>query len=470
MIAAVAAAGVFLAVVPGNPPGSYRDESSIAYNAYTIAQHGRDEYGATMPLFFRSFGDYKSPTYTYLLAAVFRVAGPSIEAARALSAVLGLLAVLGLGLVAARAVGSREVGAIVVLLAALTPWLFEVTRLVFEVALLPLAIVLFLLALQRAQSVRKRNAAELGLALGLVTYTYPAGRLLAPMFAVGLVLFLGRWRWQGLLRVWGVYVLTLVPLLVYSLRHPGALSSRFGVTTYVTPGTSAGGVVHEGVVNYLRDVSPWGWVVHGDPNERHHVHGLGGSLLLVVIVLAAAGIAVAVRRHRSDPWWRFVVFGLLVSPIPGTLTIDRMHSLRMVAFPIFLLLLAALTLCALLEEHGRLGRAAVAALVVLAVLQGALFQWQFRREGPHRGVVFEAAYPHVLDRALARRGRVYVFQDDHTYADALWYGVLRGESRRIVRLPAPPPPAGGTVVASDDRCSGCPLLAHEGRFFAYVSR
>ena len=76
-VAAVIAAGLFLAVVPGNPPGSYRDESSLAYNAYTISQSAKDEYGAVLPLFFRSFGDYKSPTYTYLLAGVFRVVGPS---------------------------------------------------------------------------------------------------------------------------------------------------------------------------------------------------------------------------------------------------------------------------------------------------------------------------------------------------------------------------------------------------------
>src|SRR5438093_11523230 len=95
--AAVAAAGLFLAVVPGNPPGFYEDEAAISYNAWSIEQTGHDEYGATMPLFFRSFDDYKSPVYPYLLAGVFRIVGPSIEAARVLSAVLGLLAVLGLG-------------------------------------------------------------------------------------------------------------------------------------------------------------------------------------------------------------------------------------------------------------------------------------------------------------------------------------------------------------------------------------
>src|SRR5215212_11664849 len=88
--------------VPDNPPGFYIDESSIAYNALTVAQSGRDEHGEAWPLYFRAFGDYKNPTYVYLLAAVFRATGPSNTAARLLSATLGAAAALLLGLLALR--------------------------------------------------------------------------------------------------------------------------------------------------------------------------------------------------------------------------------------------------------------------------------------------------------------------------------------------------------------------------------
>src|SRR3954469_11018646 len=201
-VVAVVAAGLFLAVVPGNPPGFFRDESSLAYNAYTISQSAKDEYGATLPLYFRSFGDYKSPTYTYLLAAVFRVVGPSIEAARLLSAFLGLLAVGALGLLAARVTGRVGGGALTALLAALNPWLFEVPRVVFEIALLPLAIALALLAIQRS------SWFWTGLALGLVTYAYPAGRLLAPLLALGLLVFWQAWGWRRVGLAWAVYPAT----------------------------------------------------------------------------------------------------------------------------------------------------------------------------------------------------------------------------------------------------------------------
>src|SRR5947199_166577 len=134
------ALALYWADVPDNPPGFYIDESSIAYNAETIAQTGRDEHGEAWPLFFRAFGDYKNPTYVYLLAAVFRLAGPSILAARLLSAALGAAAALLLGLLALRMTRSTEAGAVVACSALLTPWLYECSRLAFEVSAYPLVV------------------------------------------------------------------------------------------------------------------------------------------------------------------------------------------------------------------------------------------------------------------------------------------------------------------------------------------
>src|ERR671920_1360266 len=146
----VLALALYAAGVPDNPPGFHIDESSIAYNAHLITQSGRDEYGEEWPLHFRALGDYKSPTYIYLLAAVFRATGPSVAAARYLSACLGVLAALALGLLGTRLTGSRAAGLLTFLSALLTPWLFGLSRVVVEVAAYPLAVALFLLATRRA--------------------------------------------------------------------------------------------------------------------------------------------------------------------------------------------------------------------------------------------------------------------------------------------------------------------------------
>src|SRR4051794_40903076 len=148
----VLAAGVYFLQVPAHPPGFSIDESSICYNAYTISQTGHDEYGQQWPLFFRAFGEYKSPTIIYVLAGLFRVTGPSIAAARLLVASCGVLAAALLGLLAWRMTRRWIVAGIVTGTALLTPWLFEGSRLVFEVALYPTLVGLFLLAVWHAHA------------------------------------------------------------------------------------------------------------------------------------------------------------------------------------------------------------------------------------------------------------------------------------------------------------------------------
>src|ERR1043165_5831396 len=93
-----------------NPPGFFVDESSIAYNAHTISRTGRDEHGEPFPLSFRAFSDYKNPIYVYLLAALFRLTGPSVAPARLLSAALGVLTAFALCLLGERLSGRAAVG------------------------------------------------------------------------------------------------------------------------------------------------------------------------------------------------------------------------------------------------------------------------------------------------------------------------------------------------------------------------
>src|SRR5687767_8793153 len=47
------------------PPSLNWDETSIAYNAYSILKTGKDEWGQSFPIHFKSYGEYKLPTQIY---------------------------------------------------------------------------------------------------------------------------------------------------------------------------------------------------------------------------------------------------------------------------------------------------------------------------------------------------------------------------------------------------------------------
>jgi len=459
-LAAVIAVSAFqLWVTPSNPPGYHRDEASLSFNAYSISTSLRDEDGGLLPLFFRSYGDYKSPLYPYLLAGIFRVTGPHARVARAFSAVLGLAAVLLLGLLAFRVTGRRLIGVVVLVLAGLTPWLFELGRVALEVATQPLIVTLLLLALARAwrrQSWTVKEGALAGLLLGLLLYSYTGSRLLAPLFAGALVVFAGRGRWRWLLGAWGSFSVFLLVLGIYALRHPGALTARYGATTIAREGRSDLWVVMQATANWFHDIDPWFWATSGDPAPYVHNGGYA-SLFGAVVALALVGCVIVLKQRRDNLWWRYVVLATLLAPIPAALTVDRHNAIRLAALPVLCLVLAipSLELLAERARHRRWAQLAVGALAVTVALQFVQFLDAYRLRGPARLVLFDAGVEPLLQQAFVSGKTIYIDYDDRgAQAQARWHAAEDGvPSKRIQILPdGGIPPAGSLVFGLFQEC------------------
>jgi hypothetical protein len=469
---AVAVAAFQLWVSADNPPGFFRDEAAIAYNAHTIAEDGRDEYGARFPLYFSSFLDYKSPIFVYGLAAVFRVTGPDREVARAFAAFCMLTAILLLGWLAFRRTGSAAVGVATVVLGGTSPWLFELGRIAFEVAMEPLFLCLALLGVERASRTDRWHpvgALPVSLALGAITYVYAGGRLLAPLLAGALVVVgLGHWRW--VLAGWLGFVATQVPLILYSRAHPGALSRRYEATTFITDDMSPWDVAWRASVNYLQDLQVWHYVFSGDVKPYAHTPG-AGALLGVSLLLSLAGLVLILARKQSDPFWRYAVAALGVSLVPAAFTIDRFHAVRLAPFAVMLVVVAipaieALTTAAV---RSRPARALAVALVALASVQFVHFVHNYTTEGPLRTGRFETAIPSLLGQAWANGGTVYVDYDDlEPLTLARWHALDQGlEQSRVVRLTdGGIPPAGAIAFGRTQACDYvCTRLAESGDYW-----
>ena len=464
--AALLGLGVVLAVVafqlwvtPSNPPGYHRDEAALSYNAYSIATTGRDEDGAVMPLFFRSYGDYKSPLYPYLLAAVFRVSGPHKEVARAFSAILGAAAVLLLGLLATRLTGRAVVGVVVVVLAGLTPWLFELGRVALEVATQPLLLTLLLIVLHgswRRRTWTAREGVLVGVLLSLLLYSYTGNRLLAPLLAAALAVFAGRERRRWLVAAWATFAAFLLLLGSYALRHPGTITARYGATTIAREGHSHAWVVMQAVANWFHDIDPWFWATSGDPAPYVHNGGYG-SLFAAVVALAVVGVFIVLTRKRDDLWWRYVLVATLIAPIPAALTVDRHNAIRLAALPVLSIVLAVPALDALLVDPRRspLAAAVTAVLAVAVGVQFLQFLHAYRVRGPARLVLFDAGVDPLLKQAFATDKTIYIDYDDRgAQTQARWHAAEDGVPvDRVQVLPdGGIPPRGSTVFGLFQEC------------------
>ena len=444
-------------VTPSNPPGYHRDEAALSYNAYTIAKSGRDQDGAVMPLFFRSYGDYKSPLYPYALAALFRITGPHKEVARAFSAVLGLAAVLLLGLLAVRVSGRALVGVIVAAVAGLTPWLFELGRVALEVATQPVLITLLLLTLERSRRTAQwtvRGGALVGVLLGLLLYSYTGSRLLAPLLAAALVVFAGAGRRRWLTAAWATFGVFLLLLAVYVVRHPGAVSARYEATTIARGGHSVPWVAMQAVANWFHDIDPWFWATSGDPAPYVHNGGYG-SIYAVVVAFAIVGFVIVIRNRWGDPWWRYVLVATLLAPIPAALTVDRHNAIRLAALPVLCIVLAIPALELLLARPRVVVAVVSAALLATMIVQFVQFFDSYRTRGPRRLVLFDAGVEQLLRPAFASGKTIYIDYDDRdAQTEARWHAADDGVPvDRIQTLPdGGVPPRGSVVFGRFQQC------------------
>lgn len=290
----------------------------------------------------------------------------------------------------------------------------------------------------------------------MFAYTYASARLLAPLYAAALLVFVRPGRWAWLAWSWGVFALALVPMAVYAERHPGALTARYEATRFAHEGMSGPEVAFEAIRNYVRDANVWEWVTAGDPTPYIHTWG-AGQLYAALVAFAAIGVVGVVRRPR-DPWWLYVVAVLLLTPIPAALTEDRLHSPRLAPVPVVLAVLAIPGAAYLLDRARSAwwARGLVAALAAVTILQLADFLDVYTSRGvSSRAGLFEARVPSLLEGAFAEPGPVHIDYDDrYAITHAQWYAVSRGiPLERIVRLPdGGVPPPGSTVFGRFQEC------------------
>jgi len=498
-----------------NPPGFYLDESATAYNAYLVSRTGAGEFGPRFPVLFQEYAVsnpiYINPLTIYLLAIVFLCLPPSILVARMFAAFWMFAACLLLGALAKRISGQRTIGMLVAGTALLTPWFFEIGRLVWDAHFSAFTIILFLLAAYHVRSKERwrwKDIAVVAGSLAVVTYGYFSGRVLAPLFALGLLLFATtKHRLVGVLKIWLAYGVMLIPLILFNRSHSGVLTKRLYEVSYIKPGMAWRQIASEFtefVRCYLQDQSLTPLLLTGDPHWHHHVEGSGGAILFATFILAMAGLLLVVARRWRDPWWRFVLYGLAASIVPGAITDWPFHELRLMGYAVFLLVLTVPALEWLLaldqpsqststangdsrraepdrntiavQGLARPVRLGVLGLLLLAtVTQAVDFQTVFWREGPKREFVFDVPYKPAYDAAVAQPERPIYLENGMwgpAYMDAYWYATVEGRSiSEFVRLPvgAKPPP-GALVLSSNSDCQNCEVIQKSGAYLLYRAK
>lgn len=164
-----------------NPPELNWDEVSMGYSAYSILQTGRDEWGVKFPLLFRSYGEWKSPVYIYLLTPFIQLFGLNAWGVRLPAALFGVLSVY-LTYLIGKKLYSHDVGLWGSFLLTVSPWHLMLSRPGFEAGV---ALALILLGIYLMLQEKPIWAA---IPLGLSLHTYNSAKIVVPILFLYLLI------------------------------------------------------------------------------------------------------------------------------------------------------------------------------------------------------------------------------------------------------------------------------------------
>jgi hypothetical protein len=249
---------------------------------------------------------------------------------------------------------------------------------------------------------------------------------------------------------------------VFELRHPGSLLVRYHHVSAADGGSVPAAAAHV-AANAFRALNLWLWSTAGDANQRHHAPGTG-SLLVVGVLLALAGLVILIRSRRLTAFWKFVLLGTGASVLPAAIADIPIHSLRAVALPVFVTTLAIPAIEWLCSRP-----VAATAVALAAAAQVGFFQASYWQDGRERRAAFEAEFPAVFRAASHAAATVFVSRrDPEALGDAQWYGRLWHVPVRIIEPDQATPPR-SVLVASELGCAGCRRIEQSGLFSAYLT-
>jgi len=328
------------------PNGFHVDEVGSAVTMQCFTESGCDAELKAWPLYgFMEYGQDKPPTYVYPGIFWEKIFGTTVPSLRGYSVFVFLIGILGLFFLAKELFG-KFFALVVVLAATCSPWGWVVTRVAIESYFAPVFAIWGLYFFWR--SGHWWDWALAGLLFACAMYTYPPARLQIPLMMVTLGVY--EWkrrpiRWQSVLSLASVFVLSLLPLAAQYIN--GALSRRFNEISILnqsylhslrltgTPWDIISIFTH----NYLLHLSPNFLFFTGDPSYVHSTRHLGifSGLDIVALVIFMFFLILAFQRRNWDNnpviknrrWLLFLAANFFIGIIPSALTNQELpHALR----------------------------------------------------------------------------------------------------------------------------------------------
>lgn len=316
------------------PPSLYWDEASIGYNAYSIAQTEKDEWGEFLPLHFRAFGEFKLPVYIYTTAIFVKIFNLNEFSVRIPSVLFSLGVVILTYLLARKLTGSLAIGLWSSFFVTVSPWFFIFSRTGYE-ATAGLMFYLLAVYLFLQQEGNKFFISLSTITFILSAYSYNSFRVIIPPTI--LLLLIVEWNNLGATRSKIVIPLVLSISLIIASLIPILRLYRYDAGSFRLQviGTKSSSDL---IKNYISHFSST-FLINGDKNLRSQQPGFGQTNL-VELILFLIGLIYIIKIRSRYKWLPLILF--LLGPIPAALTREAPHALRAMSMVPFIAVISAM--------------------------------------------------------------------------------------------------------------------------------
>lgn len=348
----IVALGLFLRVYKLGtiPPGLTWDEAALGYNAYSISQTLKDEYGNFLPLTLKSFGDYKPALYAYLIIPFIWILGLTEVAVRLPSVVAGIGLILVVFLLIKHIFKNYWLALSCAFFTAISPISIQFSRAGWEsnVALFlnVTGLYLFLKAIKKP-----KYFIFSALVFSLSLFCYQASKIFVPFILIGLFIFFRNQIKYTKPFIIGINLMAFALLAMLTSTFILGQSDRLAAQNYFAysrPEERIQTIVNEDnrpegsgefqflhgewwsfasgtFERYLTYFSPDILFVKGDYSPRHSVPDLG-ILNLYGLILIPLGFYLLWRRNESDK--KIIFFWLFTAAVPAVLSRDLISMVR----------------------------------------------------------------------------------------------------------------------------------------------
>jgi len=317
------------------PPSLNWDEAAVGYNAYTIANSGRDEYGNFFPLYFLSFGEGKNPIHIYFTALSVKILGLNELSTRLPSALFGIFNIILIFLLV-RVVFNKETLALLVAFSlAISPFNIHFSRFNHEANF---ALFFFMLGIYTFFLTIKRGKALLLLSTVSFCFSflsYNAAKIFIPLTMIllfilyinNLIKFKKQLIGSILIIFLFCFLLFINPQLLGKARADQTIQGRGEVeNTYLFKMTSNEllGRINLAAMQYSWHFSPQFLFITGDKNPK--LSSQTGEFYKIDLLFLIAGVLFLILKRSKEGF--FILVWALLGPIPSSLVAESPHAAR----------------------------------------------------------------------------------------------------------------------------------------------